>query len=138
VSLGSKGSCQIGGNIATQAGGTLYFKHGSIRNHIRGMEVVLANGEILDLESIISKDNIGPDLKELFVGSEGTLGVITKVNISCPRADSNQEVLFMKISGYENVFKMVNLTKKHFNHDLTALEYLDYYSYCGIDKYFSN
>lgn len=138
LSLGSKGSCLIGGNIATQAGGTLYFKHGSIRNHVRGMEVVLANGEILNLQSIISKDNIGPDLKELFIGSEGTLGVITKVNIACPRADTNQEVIFMKVSGYENVFHMVNFTKKHFNHDLTALEFLDYYSYCGIDKFFSN
>ena len=138
VSLGSKGSCQIGGNVATQAGGTLYFKHGSIRNHIRGLEVVLATGEILDLQSTISKDNVGPDLKELFIGSEGTLGIITKVNISCPRADTNQEVLFMKITGYENVFKIVNLTKSHFNHDLTALEFLDYYSYGGIEKFFSN
>lgn len=133
VSLGSKGSCQIGGNVATQAGGTLYFKHGSIRNHIRGLEVVLANGDVLNLQSSISKNNIGPNLKELFIGSEGTLGIITKIDLSCPRKDGNQEVIFLKVSGYKHVFDFINLAKSHFNHDLTALEFLDYYSYCGIE-----
>lgn len=83
MDLGAKGSCQIGGNASTNAGGKYVVKYGSLRSHILGLEAVLPNGEILDLRSKIHKDNTGFDLKQLFISSEGTIGIITKLNIHC-------------------------------------------------------
>jgi FAD/FMN-containing dehydrogenase len=77
LSLGSEGSCQIGGNLATNAGGTAVLRYGMARDLVLGLEVVLADGSVLSSLSPLRKDNTGYDLKGLFVGSEGTLGVIT-------------------------------------------------------------
>jgi len=77
--LGARGSCTIGGNVATNAGGINFVKHGPLRGNVLGLEVVLANGTILDMMSNVRKDSTGPDLKHLFIQSEGSLGVITKV-----------------------------------------------------------
>ena len=77
LSLGSEGSCQIGGNLATNAGGTAVLRFGMTRDLVLGLEVVLADGSVLSSLSPLRKDNTGYDLKGLFVGSEGTLGVIT-------------------------------------------------------------
>jgi FAD/FMN-containing dehydrogenase len=75
LDLGAKGSCFIGGNVATHAGGKYFIKYGPLRGNILGMECVLANGTLLDLGSEIKKDNTGFDLKQLFIGSEGLLGI---------------------------------------------------------------
>jgi len=77
LSLGSEGSCQIGGNLATNAGGTQVLRYGMMRDLVLGLEVVLADGRILDSLSALRKDNTGYDVKSLFLGSEGTLGIIT-------------------------------------------------------------
>lgn len=77
VSLGAEGSCQIGGNIATNAGGTGVLRYGNTRDNILGLEVVLPDGRIWNGLKGLRKNNTGVDLKHLFVGSEGTLGVIT-------------------------------------------------------------
>ncbi len=77
LSLGSEGSCQIGGNLGTNAGGTAVLRYGMTRELVFGLEVVLADGCVLSSLSPLRKDNTGYDLKGLFVGSEGTLGVIT-------------------------------------------------------------
>ena len=77
LSLGSEGSCQIGGNLATNAGGTAVLRYGMARDLVLGLEVVLADGSLLSTLSPLRKDNTGYDLKGLFVGSEGTLGIIT-------------------------------------------------------------
>ncbi|MEN9705048.1 MAG: hypothetical protein RLZZ393_927 [Pseudomonadota bacterium] len=77
LSLGSEGSCQIGGNLGTNAGGTAVLRYGMTRDLVFGLEVVLADGSVLSSLSSLRKDNTGYDLKGLFVGSEGTLGVIT-------------------------------------------------------------
>ena len=76
ISLGSKGSCQIGGNIATNAGGLNVIKFGSIRSNILGIEAILPNGEFYNDLKTVKKNNTGLDLKQLFIGSEGTLGII--------------------------------------------------------------
>ncbi|VTY37530.1 putative FAD-linked oxidoreductase [Xylophilus ampelinus] len=81
LSLGAEGSCQIGGTIATNAGGHHVRKYGSMRNLVLGLEVVLPDGAILDACRSLRKDNMGFDLKQLFVGSEGTLGVITAATL---------------------------------------------------------
>lgn len=77
VSLGAEGSCQIGGTIATNAGGTGVLRYGNMRENVLGLEVVLPDGEIWDGMRALRKNNTGYDLKHLFIGSEGTLGIIT-------------------------------------------------------------
>lgn len=95
LDLGAKGSCQIGGNISTNAGGIRLVRYGSLQGTVRGVEVVLANGEILDLLSTLKKDNTGYHLKHLFIGAEGTLGIVTKVAIQCPPAPKAVNVAFL-------------------------------------------
>ena len=77
LSLGAEGSCTIGGNLATNAGGTQVVRYGNARELCLGVEVVTAKGEIWDGLSGLRKDNTGYDLRDLFIGSEGTLGIIT-------------------------------------------------------------
>jgi FAD/FMN-containing dehydrogenase len=77
LSLGSEGSCQIGGNLSTNAGGTAVLRYGMTRDLVLGLEVVLADGRVLDGLRNLRKDNSGYDLRNLFIGSEGTLGIIT-------------------------------------------------------------
>ena len=72
LDLGAKGSCHIGGNISTNAGGIRYLRYGSLHGSVLGLEVVLANGEVLDVLQTLRKDTTGYDLKQLFIGAEGT------------------------------------------------------------------
>ncbi|MEQ1580710.1 MAG: FAD-binding oxidoreductase [Steroidobacteraceae bacterium] len=81
LSLGSEGSCQIGGNLSTNAGGTAVLHYGMTRDLVLGLEVVLADGRVLDGLKGLRKDNTGYDLKHLFMGAEGTLGVITAASL---------------------------------------------------------
>jgi len=78
LSLGAQGSCMIGGNLSTNAGGVQVLRYGNARNLVLGLEVVLANGEVWDGLRALKKDNTGYDLKHLFIGAEGTLGIMTK------------------------------------------------------------
>ena len=81
LSLGSEGSCQIGGNLSTNAGGLSVLRYGMVRDLVLGLEVVLADGRVLPCAQALRKDNTGYDLKSLFVGAEGTLGIITAANL---------------------------------------------------------
>ena len=81
LSLASEGSCTIGGNIATNAGGTHVLRYGMTRALVLGLEVVLPDGTVLDMLRALAKDNSGYDLKQVFIGSEGTLGVITAATL---------------------------------------------------------
>jgi FAD/FMN-containing dehydrogenase len=81
LSIGSQGSCQIGGNLSTNAGGVNVLRYGMMRDLVLGLEVVLAGGRVLDGLSVLRKDNTGYDLKSLFLGAEGTLGIITAASL---------------------------------------------------------
>ena len=81
LSMGSEASCQIGGNLSTNAGGVAVLKYGTARELVLGLEVVLPDGRVLDQLSVLRKDNTGYDLKQLFLGAEGTLGIITTVAV---------------------------------------------------------
>ncbi len=81
LNIGSKASCQIGANVATNAGGLNVCKYGSMRDLVLGLEVILPNGSIINQLNVLKKNNTNFDLKQLFIGSEGTLGIITQVNL---------------------------------------------------------
>ena len=81
LSLGAEGSCQIGGNLSTNAGGTNVLRYGMMRDLVLGLEVVLADGRVLSSLGTLRKDNTGYDIKSLFLGAEGTLGVITAASL---------------------------------------------------------
>ncbi|HPF28450.1 MAG TPA: FAD-binding oxidoreductase, partial [Steroidobacteraceae bacterium] len=81
LSLGSEGSCQIGGNLATNAGGLNVLRYGMTRDLVLGLEVVLADGRVLDALQALRKDNTGYDVKSLFIGAEGSLGIITAATL---------------------------------------------------------
>ena len=125
IDLGAKGTCMIGGNIATNAGGQYYYRFGSIHSNIIGLEVVLADGTILDLMSTNRKDNTGYDLKHLFVGSEGTLGVVTKVALNCPRLPSSRNVAFLACDSFQSVCETLAKAKEHLGEVLAAFEFMD-------------
>jgi FAD/FMN-containing dehydrogenase len=81
VDLGARGSCQIGGNVSTNAGGNGVLQNGMMREQVLGLEVVLADGRVLPMLKTLHKDNSGYDLKQIFIGSEGTLGVVTAATL---------------------------------------------------------
>lgn len=94
LSLGAQGSCQIGGNLSTNAGGTAVLRYGNTRDMVLGLEVVLADGTIWNGLRALRKDNTGYDLKQLFLGAEGTLGIITAAVLKLyPRPKSNATAL---------------------------------------------
>ena len=94
LDLGSKGSCLIGGNLSTNAGGTRVIKYGMMRALTLGLEVVLADGTVISNLNSLLKDNAGYDLKHLFIGSEGTLGIITKAALKLFPKPKSQNVAF--------------------------------------------
>ncbi|WP_374617065.1 FAD-binding oxidoreductase, partial [Thauera aminoaromatica] len=79
VDLGARGSCQVGGNVSTNAGGNRVIRYGNTRDLVLGLEVVLADGTVLSMLNQMVKNNAGMDLKHLFIGSEGVLGIVTRV-----------------------------------------------------------
>ncbi len=97
LSLASEGSCTIGGNLSTNAGGVDVLRYGSARNLVLGLEVVLPDGRVLDLLRSLHKDNTGYDLKQLFIGAEGTLGVITAATLKLYPAPASYETAFIAV-----------------------------------------
>jgi FAD/FMN-containing dehydrogenase len=97
VSLGAEGSCQIGGNIATNAGGTGVLRYGNTRDNVLGLEVVLPDGRIWDGLYRLRKNNTGLDLKHLFIGSEGTLGVITAATLKLHPLPTSHAVAWVAV-----------------------------------------
>lgn len=125
LDLGAKGSCHIGGNVATNAGGLRLLRYGSLHGTVLGLEVVLADGRVLDCLSTLRKDNTGYDLKQLFIGSEGTLGVVTAVSILCPRKPSSVNVVFLGCETFEQLLKTFRLSRGMLGEIMSAYEFLD-------------
>jgi len=106
LSLGGKGSATVGGLISTNAGGTQVLRHGTMRALVEGLEVVLADGSILDLTSALKKDNRGFDLKQLWIGSEGTLGIVTRAVLRLIPAIAERRVVW---AGVETIHQARSL-----------------------------
>lgn len=103
LSFGAKGSARMGGIISTNAGGLRVFRYGMTRNLVLGLEVVLADGTIISSMKKIIKDNSAYDLKQMFIGSEGTLGVITKAVMKLVEAPKSRVSAFVGINDYDRV-----------------------------------
>ena len=123
--LASSGSCMLGGNIATNAGGSKQIRHGSLRSNVVGLEAVLADGTILNDMSTIRKNNSGYDLKQLFIGSEGTLGIITQAAITCPLIDAKKYLAMVAVKSFPDCVELLKLTKQTFRDTLSAFEFMD-------------
>lgn len=125
IDLGAKGSCQIGGNVATNAGGLRLVRYGSLHGTVLGLEAVLPDGTIFDGLSSLRKDNTGYDLKHLLIGSEGTLGVITKVAILLPHKPKAVQVAFLAVDSFQHVLKTMQKAKEDLSDILSAVEFCD-------------
>ncbi|XP_076451706.1 D-2-hydroxyglutarate dehydrogenase, mitochondrial-like isoform X2 [Babylonia areolata] len=125
LDLGAKGSCHIGGNLATNAGGVRLLRYGSLHGSVLGIEAVLPSGEVLDCLSTLRKDNTGYDLKQLLIGSEGTLGIITKATILCPQRPSAVSIAFLGCNSFEGVLNIFKEAKQQLGEILSAFEFMD-------------
>lgn len=125
LDLGAKGSCHIGGNVATNAGGLRLLRYGSLHGSVLGLEAVLADGTIVDSLSTLRKNNTGYDLKQLFIGAEGTIGIITGVSIQCPPRPKAVNVAYFGLESYEHVQQAFLKAKGQLSEILSAFELMD-------------
>ncbi|MCW5255490.1 FAD-binding oxidoreductase [Verminephrobacter aporrectodeae subsp. tuberculatae] len=125
VSLGAEGSCQIGGTIATNAGGTGVLRYGTTRENVLGLEVVLPDGQIWNGLYRLRKNNTGLDLKHLFIGSEGTLGVITAASLKLHPLPTAQAVAWLAVASPRAALQMLDLCQTRYGASLAAFEMMN-------------
>ncbi|KZT74727.1 FAD-binding domain-containing protein [Daedalea quercina L-15889] len=129
LDLGAKGSCQIGGNVSTNAGGLRLLRYGSLHGSVLGLEVVLPDGTILDQLTTLRKDNTGYDLKQLFIGAEGTLGIVTGVSILTAAAPQASNNIMLALPAFSNVLPLYKEVKRQLAEILSAFEFIDRSAY---------
>ena len=122
LSLGAKGSCMIGGNLSTNAGGINVLKYGNSRELCLGLEVVLPDGKIMNLLTELKKDNTGYDLKNLFIGAEGTLGIITGATLKLFPLPKKITTFFVEASTIFNALKLLNVLQLEFPGSIESFE----------------
>jgi FAD/FMN-containing dehydrogenase len=125
LDLGAKGSCHIGGNVSTNAGGLRLLRYGSLHGTVLGLEAVLPDGTIVDSLSTLRKNNTGYDLKQLFIGSEGTIGLVTAVSIICPPRPKAVNVAYFGLESFEQVQQAYLQAKGQLSEILSAFELMD-------------
>ena len=124
LSLGAEGSCTIGGNLSTNAGGTAALAYGVAREMALGLEVVLADGRILNGLSKLKKDNTGYDLRNLFIGAEGTLGIITAATLKLFPKPRAVETAFIGLQSPAQALKLLSISRNEAAGSLTSFELL--------------
>ncbi|KAK8209064.1 D-lactate ferricytochrome c oxidoreductase [Zalaria obscura] len=125
LDLGAKGSCQIGGNVATNAGGLRLLRYGSLHGNVLGLEAVLPDGTIVDDLCKLRKNNTGYDIKQLFIGGEGTIGIITGISILCPQRSNALNVAYFGLESFEKVQEAFREAKNQLGEILSAFELMD-------------
>ena len=125
LDLGAKGSCHVGGTVAANAGGLRLLRYGSLHGNVLGLEAVLPDGTVLDDLAPLRKNNTGYDLKQLLIGAEGTLGVVTGVSVLCPPRPQAVNVAFFGVLSYGHAWRAFAAAKESLSEILSAFELID-------------
>ena len=137
LSLAAEGSCTIGGNLGTNAGGTQVVRYGNTRDLCLGLEVVTAQGEIWHGLSGLRKDNTGYDLRNLFIGSEGTLGIITAATMKLYPLPAAQLTAWATVPSMEAAVTLLGLAHRHLGAGLTGFEVMGQFALSLVDRHFA-
>ena len=135
LSLAAEGSCTIGGNLGTNAGGTQVVRYGNTRELCLGLEVVNARGEIWNGLKGLRKDNTGYDLRNLFIGSEGTLGVITAATMKIYPMPASQLTAWAALPSFEAAVQLLGLAHQYLGAGLTGFEVMNRFALTLVDKH---
>jgi len=122
LDLGARGSATIGGNIATNAGGNQVIRYGMMRQQVLGLEAVLADGTIVSSMNSMLKNNAGYDLKQLFIGSEGTLGIVTKAVLKLNPLPKSKQTALLAIESFSQLTHLLRVLNSDLNGQLTCFE----------------
>jgi len=136
LSLGAEGSCTIGGNLATNAGGTQVVRYGNTRELCLGLEVVTAQGEVMHGLSGLRKDNTGYDLRNLMIGSEGTLGIITAATMKLYPMPAASLTAWAAVPSVAHAVKLLGLAHQHLGAGLTGFEMMGQFALSLVDKHY--
>lgn len=135
LSLAAEGSCTIGGNLATNAGGTQVLRYGNARDLCLGLEVVTAQGDVWHGLSGLRKDNTGYDLRDLFVGSEGTLGIITAATLRLHPQPACQLTAWAALPSLDAAVALLGLAQRHLGAGLTGFEVMGQFALSLVDRH---
>ena len=135
LSLASEGSCSLGGNIASNAGGVAVLYYGNTRELVMGLEVVLSDGSIINNLKTLIKDNTGYSIKDLFVGSEGTLGVITAATLKVFPKPKNIYTALLSVNSPKQSIQILNYIRNNLSIPLTAFELMNNFSVELVNKH---
>jgi FAD/FMN-containing dehydrogenase len=136
LSLAAEGSCTIGGNLATNAGGVQVLRYGNARELCLGLEVVTASGEIWHGLRGLRKDNTGYDLRDLFIGAEGTLGIITAATLKLFPLPAAQLTAFAAVPDVESAVALLDLARRRLAASLTAFELISEFCLTLVEQHF--
>jgi len=137
LSLAAEGSCTIGGNLATNAGGTQVLRYGNARELCLGLEVVTARGEVWEGLAGLRKDNTGYDLRDLFIGSEGTLGVITAATLKLYPQPASSLTAWAAVPSLEDAVQLLGLAHRRLGASLTGFEVMGQFALSLVARHFS-
>lgn len=138
LDLGGRGSCQLGGNASTNAGGMRVIRYGMMREQVLGVEAVLADGRVISSLNQMIKNNTGYDLKQIFIGSEGTLGVITRLVLRLRERPTSCNTAIVSAIGFDQMVSLLRHVDQGFGGLLSAFELIDNSFYAvntGVDKH---
>ena len=125
LDLGAKGSCLIGGNVSTNAGGLRLLRYGSLHGSVIGLEVVTSSGQVLDMLTTLRKDNVGFDLKQLFIGAEGSLGIVTRVALLASQLPRAINVVLLGVASFDKCRALLRLARSSLGEIISAIEFVD-------------
>jgi FAD/FMN-containing dehydrogenase len=136
LSLAAEGSCTVGGNLATNAGGTQVLRYGNARELCLGLEVVTAEGEVWDGLAGLRKDNTGYDLRDLFIGSEGTLGIITAATLKLHPQPAARTTALASLESLQAAVALLQMAQARLGAGLTGFEVMNRFSLSLVRKHF--